>query len=412
MNKIPLLLFIFFSISGWMNAQIVSDLFPRLEQKNQVILHYEEESNNTAFTNSFASMYHNSEHIDRETLLRERSYQQASNLLGQKRKFELSLLLKDKEKEDRSYYIGLSHQRLASLYYNDEAVDLVFFGNKAYRGDSINIPFLKSYALYIEQIKLGQVLYFKSASTRSFFQWSGAFSIGQNYHQLDITDSYFYTAPDGEFIDIEAHAIYEASDTSWTNIFVPSGKGISADIQYGIEIQNRYYLEANIRNIGFLSWSKTPQILSTDTTIHFEGVHIDIDGMQDTTSTNPLTKDIMHSQYVSSFIRMTPVSLSATAGMYFLEKKVFIGSKLRYFTHIHNRILFSLWGSYQLRNETFISVKSLYGGFGNWNIGMHIVMPVNKKIRMQAGTDYLNSIFAKHGRGLGWNVSFRYSFNK
>ncbi len=408
MKKHTLFILIFCGITSLGISQTISKLYPVLDIRNQIHFRYSEESNSTAFTNRLLKMYHNSEYISREILEEESGFQKKNNYIGQHRNVDFSALIKSKNNDFSYLYVGIGHQMMGSLNYNDEAINLLFFGNKRFLGDTVSIPFFTSYALYLEQIKAGKLYYQSNQQHKSFFRWNLALDIGQNYHHFRIKDSYFYTSPDGDAVDIKAKIAYESSDTSWTALYIPSGKGISADLDYGIEIQDRYYFEASVRNIGFLSWSRSPRIMTADTLIHFEGINTSLTDSSGISFATPATDSLLSTQNPGSFIRMLPMHFSAIAGIYLLQKRLFLGSEIRYFTTLKNKALVSLYATYTSHQKTFMTFRISEGGFGNWNAGVHIGIQLNENWRFQGGTTYMNSMFNKYGRGAGWNFGLTY----
>ncbi len=402
----PFLLLMLFSISTI--GQTISNLYPKFDFNNQISLDYSEESNSTAFSNRFISMYHNSEYLSPEILNEESSFQKASNLIGGYRDVNFYSIQKNKQKKNTYYYFALGHQYFNSISYTDETINLLFFGNKPYKGDTVSIPEFTSYNLYLEQLKFGMIHRIEGSSYKSFLRWNGALNIGQNYYSLLVSDAYFYTSEDADFIDLKAKVEYEASDTSWVDLYHPSGKGISLDIEYGIEINEKYYLGAEINNIGFLSWSSSPTIMTADSSIHYDGVSVELDENSDFSYEIPFSYDMLKEENPSSFMRLLPMQLSASAGVYFKEKKWYIGSQIRYFTIIKNKTLVSLFATYTSHQKTFMSLKLTQGGFGNWNAGVHLGLPFYEHFRIQVGTSYMNSMFNKLGHGIGWDFSLRY----
>ena len=411
MKKIAFIIAVLWGSTYQGNSQTISKLYPVFDVRNQIAFRYSEESNSTAFTNRFLRMYRNSEYISREIMREEAGFQGKNNYIGQYRNIDISALIKNK-KDDYSYlYAGVGHQLLGSVKYNDEAIKLILLGNQSFQGDTALIPQFDYYVLYLEQIKVGKLYFREQTGFKSFFRWNLALNTGQNYQHLQIRDSYLYTAPDGDAIDIKANVTYESSDTSWTELYIPSGKGISADLNYGIEIQDRYYLEASVRNIGFLSWSRSPRIMKADTTVHFEGIHTTLADTSGISFVTPTTGDLFTTQNPGSFIRMLPLRFSAIAGIYLAQKRVFAGTQIRYFSSLKNRLQVSFYATYTSHQKTFMTVRFTGGGFGNWNAGVHIGIQVNENLRFQGGTSYMNSMFNKYGRGAGWNFGLIYYFD-
>lgn len=94
---------------------------------------------------------------------------------------------------------------------------------------------------------------------------------GIAYNSLKIDDSYIYADPFNDRLDIGLNGRYEASfirkDEVDRNTFIPNFRNPGAAISLGTTYQSRsgFFLMANVKDLGFIRWSKRSHIAQFNT---------------------------------------------------------------------------------------------------------------------------------------------------
>lgn len=101
---------------------------------------------------------------------------------------------------------------------------------------------------------------------------------GQSLNAVDIRTADLYTATDGRYLDLRLDGDYWASDTAEYSFGRNNGIGAAINFQWNKTVcilGAPAIFGIGVRDLGVVAWSSNSVLVSSDTTIHFEGLVVD-----------------------------------------------------------------------------------------------------------------------------------------
>ena len=375
-----------------------------------------ESSNSSAFTNDFFSVINKSQHLDADLINKQIEQLDDHVITGQIRNIGIEAIFNSEKDNGKKYfYFGIEHQHYLDTYLDKDLVNLLLLGNKPFAGKICKVPGSEYYGIYFNQIKGGVGYRFKSPELRHCLTWDLALNIGQNYDFIKVRNSSLYTHPDGDYLEIETSLETKLSDTVWAEVYQMNGLGLSADLEYSIDKPDKFHIDININNLGFLFWAGNTFIGEMDTCFIFEGVGIDTiteqeNNLPDDYSYEGLRRLLFKDPESSSFLSHLPLNFRFSAGKYFVFNRFYAGFNSIYYPFSSAKIMFEVFATYNYHKKLFITPVVLFGSYGKLNYGLNLGLRICKKITVQMGSGYLNSFFNKEeilGKGGFVRITFR-----
>lgn len=211
--------------------------------------------------------------------------------------FRSSIVYSWRQKQ-HEWQVGLKYRDLFGFNYTHDLFGLVFLGNHAYEGQTADL----SHTNYA---------YWRYAGVQAgWSKWlnegkSGKFSVGisglysPNYQQLTSQNASLYTAPDAEYLQLQADFTLQYKDQQ-------NGYGAGVDLGYTIEFGKNLLL-LQVQDIGFMQFSGLAQYRG-DSTYEYRGEEI---GNINNFNGDSLFSDISVGGFVRKFgIEQKQVSLT------------------------------------------------------------------------------------------------------
>jgi hypothetical protein len=101
---------------------------------------------------------------------------------------------------------------------------------------------------------------------------------GHSLNAANIRTADLYTAPDGRYLDLKLDGDYWASDTAQQGSGRNNGIGAAINFQWNTSVcllGAPAILGIGVRDLGFIAWNGNSVRVSSDSTIHFEGLIVD-----------------------------------------------------------------------------------------------------------------------------------------
>ncbi|MEZ5145718.1 MAG: DUF5723 family protein [Bacteroidales bacterium] len=376
---------------------------------------YSDDANSNHFTNDFFAAVNSS-----ELLTDEMKDDQINNLNGQTftgriRQSGLDAWFNSKQKPGSMfYYFGVDFQNVLDSQLDSDLIRILLKGNKPYAGQTLYINNSEYLNQYFNRIKGGVGFYFGSGEVVHAVSAKLALSIGQNYDQVGVSGSSFYTHPEGDYLDLSLHAETQAADTSWGKLTDINGLGVSTDLYYSIQKEKDFYAGICIQNLGFISWSGNPFVASMDSTFRFSGISNDTTGNQDIPtnySYDNLRRLIFDNPDDSPFTESLPMILNLSAGKFFSEGKFYAGLSAYYYPSLISNYRLEVFGTWNLKDQIRITPIVAFSSYSKINYGLAADWHISEHIILRAGSTYLNSYFSKTAIvGRGGFVSLQFFF--
>lgn len=250
--------------------------------------------------------------------------------------------------------------------------------------------------------------------TNNFKIQTGFSYLAGNHHLSYIIEhGNLYTAPGGNYLDIEYDMNGFITDTSDFSLFLNNGNGVAMDLGIDFNIQ-KYNLNFSINNLGFIMWNTQSIVSANDSIFRFEGVEIeDIYNFNDSIlETYNIIDDLKKTNNTSfkSYIPATiHLSFSGSTNYKYLENyttgiirkwQPYMDNTPLSFEKIQQGIKESNFSvlyyvKSNFRTQYFNINPSLsYGGYSNeYNIGL--ALSLGNKNKLIFGTYHLEEMFNK-----------------
>jgi hypothetical protein len=173
------------------------------------------------------------------------------------------------------YRIGFGTRQFRSVRFTNDLYNLIFFGNKEFAGETVDFDNTKFNLIDFQELQLG---FFKDYQDNGM-KIRGYFGLnilkGQMLQRLNVISGSFYTAEDGEYIDLDTKFRYYTSDMSHKKFSDFNGVGLSCDAYIRIEdVKSKMTFTFSSQDLGYIVWTKNSYVARVDTTMHFDGVEI------------------------------------------------------------------------------------------------------------------------------------------
>ena len=179
----------------------------------------------------------------------------------------------------RNYFLNDIHYGFRSHFDGSIGKDLAGLasrGNAPYAGknlDNTNLLFRS-----ISWHKIGVAFcYFNKKQLDPLLTTSLNYVSGNNYTYINLSNAQIFTQKNGDYIDARWNADYRSSATN--KVFGFAGNGASIDLKFQKDIytkksEKHYKVEAQVTDLGFISWNKNNKNLSWDSSLRFSGLDV------------------------------------------------------------------------------------------------------------------------------------------
>jgi hypothetical protein len=174
------------------------------------------------------------------------------------------------KKNEVTLHIGYKYRNMLYADITKDALNLVLYGNKMYEDKTANLSKMKFENLTYNQVSLG----IGKKEQNLYASIMLSFLVGDNNQQLKTQSGGLYTAPYGEYLDLNYNFRYNQSYVGQPGFFKPKGYGFSTDVHFEYEF-NKGTLLFDIQDLGIITWGNQSFNYIKDTAFRFEGI-IDI----------------------------------------------------------------------------------------------------------------------------------------
>jgi hypothetical protein len=341
-------------------------------------------------------------------------YLRAKNNFGVNLNYGVSAFIKGTKKID--FLVGIKDQEIINATYTRDFFNLMFYGNKQYKGMEANLSGSNVNALRFQEVKFGAILHkfdsiAKIGISVSFLKGEQLFFVKAN------PGSGLYTSGDGSEILFHSNFSMALSDPNKQSLASFNGVGASADIffetPYKSKLGKRSVLIVNANNIGFIHWLSNSAQYSSDSTLRFTGYHVNnILDLKDSTL-NRINGDSVFRRLTNarhaSFNVNIPANLVIINKIYFGRQLFCLSLGFRQIFNANYIPYVFIEPEYKVKNVTF-ALHTGYGGYVRLNVGTSVTWNA-KGWYLRIGSNSLQGfILPKISSGQGLFFSFAKKF--
>lgn len=226
--------------------------------------------------------------------------------------------------------IGLRNTYYNSARLSKDMLNLIFYGNKPYAGETVNAGHSGMDSWYYSSI---DYLFDVMLDSLLPLHLTTSIHVGHDHSGYNIEIAEIYTDPIGEYLDTDLE--YSTRNTP-LNSSVIAGMGVSMGAEIDFKIRDKGNLNIQVNDLGVMYWNQG-EVLMVDSTFRFEGVYFDnIFDLND--SIREYASDSYQNAFFysdsKSYARLMPFRISAgyshKTEKYPWLKEVFIAANYRY----------------------------------------------------------------------------------
>ena len=285
--------------------------------------------------------------------------------------------------------VGVNYQMFKNMSFSKDFYNLVMYGNKQYEGKTADLSNLDINMLSYQSIELGFFKYFKEPANGYHTLYFGFNLIkGQEYQYLYFQDAKLFTAPAGEYIDLDIKSGYFGSDSVASNILDFNGIGASLNFYWAYEDEkhkSRY--EVAFTELGLISWYKNPLNYMADTNIRLEGVEVNNIFSSDEeiaiNSKDSILKEIYSTENNKTFLKSLPKQFNFTFSKYLLDNKYIARLGAGYIFNANQMMPVVYSDNKFFLDPRFnIGISVAYGGYTGFRIGLSTEFTIKNKFHI------------------------------
>ena len=398
-NKTNILFIVLvFSIS-FVNAQVFdiygySNLHTGFEDNNSIIgLDANYFQGSTSIKNSFSNAIMNGDFIDDD--MKKSASLKDNNMFGshlQTNIYYASMQDSLFGMADLGMRFGLNYYSMQNMSFSNDFYNVLMYGNKQFEGKIADFSGLDINRVLYQSFEFG---FFKRIDQKDSGYHTVYFGLsfikGQEYLYLYADKANFYTAPDGEYIDLDITSSYFASDSVSSNLATVSGLGASLNFYWAYEdVKHNSRFEITFSDLGLVSWYKNPLYYTADTLIHFNGQ--EVNDIMNNPTTKEITQDSILQQIYSNsdnktFNKSLPKRFQFTYTKRFLNNKYIPTVGLGYYFNSNQFMpAFFLNNRFVMSPLLSMDFMASYGGYTGFGIGLGIGFEVFKGFRVNVAS--------------------------
>jgi len=300
----------------------------------------------------------------------------AINNFGIHLNYDLSAFLKGNKNFD--FHIGVKEQSLLNATFTKDFYNLMFYGNRMYKGQTASLKNSNVNALRFQEFKFGVMMH----SIDTIGKIGVAVSVlrgEQLFFIKTFNNSSLSMSEDGSEVAFYSDFSMAISDTASVNRFANfKGIGASADLYfetpYKSKIGQSSVLIVSANNIGFIHWGDNSVQYSSDSLLRFSGYTVNsLEDLKDSTLRR-IDADSLVQRLTSA--RKESFNVNIPTNLLLINKIKFSS---RYTLVTGYRYIFNANYKAYFFTESEITYRKItgtlhigYGGYGRLNVGVSL----------------------------------------
>ena len=329
-----------------------------------------------------------------------------------------SFIYREKINNELSYNFSFSDVNHVNTKFDNNILKLFLKGNAEYENEKLNFATTNIRINRYQQFKL-----FLDYKKNKYGVGLGLSYIYGNHNLTLISKrGSIYTAPNGEYLDLNYDINSFVTDTSNLSPFEHNGNGISLDLTGSLTFLN-HKLDLYMLDFGYINWNNNSQNIYVDSAFTFNGIEVNnifdfndsileisniVDQYDNINQRNSTFKSYLCSnigvkiskQVKNKRFGMITYGLNSKWQPYLDNKKLSF-KKIRQGFKQSNYSSFYYITTEIITNKISIIPKIAYGGY-NENFNFDLSLLLKRKFSFSLGTQHLEYLFSKElARGFG-----------
>ncbi|MCH8905290.1 MAG: hypothetical protein IIA45_15435 [Bacteroidetes bacterium] len=301
----------------------------------------------------------------------------------------------------RYAYLYTKNRAQISIGFTDDLFELSFRGNSQFAGDSA--IFSGSNLQYSQFQQIGGGFEHHYPFKGNTLAVSAGISIlkGQQYRSFAVGHGSVFTEIDGQYIDLITDYQFKSSREGRSDYRDQNGMGTSLDllVKYNIGESNNIggmsdkVLGMELIDLGLINFNNRSYTMTDTLDYTFEGLEIlnvfDVDNTLSQQTVDSIINSITPDKEYKNVIYYLPtrIHIFYQQELEQIQTRLAIGGQYRFNTNFAP--LLYLRGTYHGLSYLTVSPMLIFGGYGNFNIGLSSTIKLNRYIYLTVSSDYI-----------------------
>ncbi|MCS6933930.1 MAG: DUF5723 family protein [Chitinophagales bacterium] len=274
---------------------------------------------------------------------------------------------------DGEVFLGYHHRQFRNLSAGKQAYELVFYGNAQFEDKTIDLSNIRVQNFIYNQYSLGVFKEFQYPRLWMEFGVSLSFLQCANHQQIFTRQSSLYTAPDGEYLDIQYDLTFNGAREGAVGFYQLNGKGVSGDLHLALKKPGNWRVGVDLRDVGHLYFRKAPYNYTAANTVRFQGIVLpDLlklsPGTFDTLNLDSAVRANLPQRSNREYGTMTPMQAQLVFSKSLLRSKLVLNAGLNYIL-IPNYFFCFIKTNYFIRPDMVVSGTAGAGTYNMLHLG-------------------------------------------
>jgi hypothetical protein len=178
------------------------------------------------------------------------------------------------KKADLTLVVGYNFRQMLDLAAPKQAFETVFYGNAHFEGDTANLSNIHFDYYQYNQYSIGVIKRIDYGKYQMELGVTGSFLQVSNNVDIETGNTSIYTAPYGEYIDIDYNLTYNQATGSAPKFFALNGLGASGDFHLAFANKDKWKISFDVKDLGIISFRRYEVNYSGSNNVNFQGIVI------------------------------------------------------------------------------------------------------------------------------------------
>lgn len=406
-KPLALILFLFGSLQLQAQWQYFGSDTLDTNQVGMIHLYGQGNINSNTLVNDFIYGFTDGRYIEPSTIENMLDRSPSLARLGSDVDFGIEYKWRTSDSTNNNQWIRFADRQHYHMLLDDEYLAVLLTGNGDFRGQELSAENNAGYGIRYQQFQYG-----RSFGTNRFSHQVGFSILNAEYLQLiELENSTFFTADNGDYIVAMVDGSYVQSDTAKRNLLSHNGLGASIDYRFQVDLDTGLQLNVDILDLGATWWYNQSIHTPLDTTFTYDGVYVGnyltaLDNGSPQLPFDSLRDDIVSGSYKKALWRPTPMTTNVSVSKEIGEQQHRLGAIMKFWSGYSPQVYYS----YTRRMNQWIMGGSLrYGGYGKLSAGLQVGAEV-ENFTILLSTNSFESVFNSATSGAtSFNFSARYT---
>ncbi len=178
------------------------------------------------------------------------------------------------KKADLTLLVGYNYRQMLNITAPKQAFETGFYGNARFEGDTASLSNIHFDFYNYNQYSVGILKRIDYGKYQMEVGVTGSFLQVINNLNIETGNTTIYTAPYGEYVDLNYNLTFNQATTAAPSFFALNGIGASGDVHIAFANKDKWRVSLDIKDLGIMTFRTHEQNYSGANNVHFQGIVI------------------------------------------------------------------------------------------------------------------------------------------